>query len=797
MSGRIPEALVNGVRSFSDVGDLVRRALRARLLAQDVDYCWVWVVDLTGTDVVYETDTDQLWQCGYTLADDGTVTLGEPVKVARTYVALSVPQTAGAGATSDDAATAVMSALESAQRGERDHLVGRVLEAKGSSVTGGRCYAVRIINTGDSLNGNRYPEGVLAAAAALYEGAKAYNRHRNAEDINSGTIEGLVGTYRNVTVADDGGLDAELHLFPSAVQTAEALDAALHSQAAGLPPTVGISHDVLGTFKQVTENGKTLREATAITHVFSADVVSEPAAGGKATRVVAGGIHLDLTQPTERVGENSQEIPTMQLTTEAVLEALKNATPEQLAAAQLQRAGETAAPEKPAEQAAPAAAPAEQTFARESWTARRMVADLVATAGLPDSAADVVRANLPEQGVTESSAQAAVRAYQDTVAAMERAGLAPRTAETQVTSEARDKKVEALEQLFDTSNGKGYPTLREAFVDWTGARRVSFDEDFNRRVLAESFGHRRGARASESLDSTSWAQVLGDVLNKRLLAEYGAPQLQSWRKIVSGTPRINDFREQKISRVGGYGTLSAVGEGAPYQPLTSPGDEEARYSISKRGGTEDLTLEMIANDDVRALANIPKKLGRAAAITLYRFVWDILPTNAATSYDSVALFHASHGNTTAAALSQSAMTTIRKNMRRQAAYGDSVDILSLVPRLLVVPSALEEMAKKITGARAVPSTGEGASDMANLHEGMEYVVIDYYSDENDWFAFADPTMCPTIEVGFYLGREEPELFSQVDPNLGSVFDADKITWKIRHIYGSTVLDHRGMQRGTA
>ena len=59
-------------------------------------------------------------------------------------------------------------------------------------------------------------------------------------------------------------------------------------------------------------------------------------------------------------------------------------------------------------------------------------------------------------------------------------------------------------------------------------------------------------------------------------------------------------------------------------------------------------------------------------------------------------------------------------------------------------------------------------------------------------------MCEaTIEVGFYQGKEAPELFSQVDANVGSVFDADKITWKIRHIYGSAVVDHRGMQRGTA
>jgi hypothetical protein len=779
------EALVNGQRSFSDRGELVRKALRARLMAEDPEtYRWCWIVDMTATDVVYEVESDHLWQCAYEITDDGEVTLGEPVPVARTYVAVGSP--------AGDPGIELTSAMESAQPGERDHLVGRVLEAKGvSPVTGGRVYAVRIINVGDSLNGNRYGETVLAAAAGLYEGAKAYNRHRSVEELSSGTIEGLVGLYRNVT-ASPAGLDAELHLFPSATSTAEALDAALQAEAAGLPPTVGISHDVLGTFNSVTENGRQVRVAQSITHVFSADVVSEPAAGGKATRVVAGGIHVDLT--AARAAE-SQEIP-MTVSTEAVLAALKDAKPDQLAEVErLLRAGETTAPTATGVQAVETttAVVPEQTYAKESWAVRSMVQHYVGQAKLPDSVTEAVLAVLPAQ-VTETQISAQLRVLQDGLAIAERADLTPRTAEASVTQDERDRKREAIDAMFDLSNAKGYPSLREAFTDYTGARPRSFDDDFNRRVLAESF---LGNRGRESLDSTSWAQVLADALGKRLAAEYARPQLQTWRKIVSAVVRVNDFREQKISRVGGYGQLPAVAEGAPYQPLTSPGDEDVRYSITKRGGTEDLTLEMIANDDLRALAGIPNKLGRAAAITLYRFVWDILVNNAAVSYDAKALFHADHANTTATALSASGLTTVRGKMRKQAAYGQSTDVLSLVPKLLVVPTELEDMAKKLcTSAVAVPGSGD-TSDMPNLHQGLDYEVIDYWTDANDWFLFADPSMAPTIEVGFYQGKEEPELFSQVDANVGSVFDADKITWKIRHIYGSAVVDHRGMQRGTA
>jgi hypothetical protein len=281
-----------------------------------------------------------------------------------------------------------------------------------------------------------------------------------------------------------------------------------------------------------------------------------------------------------------------------------------------------------------------------------------------------------------------------------------------------------------------------------------------------------------------------------MVAMYAQPSLQNWRQIVSSIIPVADFRTQRIDRLGGYGTLPAVNQGAPYQPLTSPADEEVTYAITKRGGTEDLTLEMIANDDVRAIGNIPKRLGMAASRTLHNFVWDFIATNP-TLYDSVALFHATHANTTAAALSQSAVSTLRGLMRSQTGYGDSSNILSLTPKFLIVPNELEELAYQLcTSAVAIPSTPAGPTDTPNIHQGLQHIVVDYLTDANDWFLIADPNMCPTIEVGFYQGREAPELFTQADQTVGSMFSADKLTMKIRHIYSGAVVEYRGMQRGT-
>lgn len=782
---------IDGRRSTMDTRALLAKAIddRAKTLSGR-SWAYAFVRDFTDDQVVYEYD-GCTWQCSYTLTESGTVgtvTLGEPSKV--------VEQTWYVPAAGDS--TPVMPATEAAQAERADRIDGRVLEAKGTDASGGRIFKVRIIAAGDSKNGRRYPAAVLREAVGLYEGAKAYDHHRTDEELRTSTINGLVGSYRNVE-ASDKGLDGDLVLLPGATHTAEALDASLLAQTAGLPPLVGVSHDAMTVLKPVTSGGRRLMEAVAITKVNSADVVADPAAGGKATRVLAGGTEPINTDPAGEAGQSTQE---SQVKPEELLAAFKTLTPEQLAGVGLVRAGESTItppvvePEKTVpERTAEAGEP------KTSWSAKAMIRGKVDEAGLPVAVVESLTEALPDR-IIESDVDGQIAALKKAMGVIERADLVP-TVTAQVTQEARDKKVAALDAFFAGDFSNGYRSFRGAWQDVTGSRVGALDsEDVNRQVLRESFGggFASGTRSTESMDSTTWAQVLGDSVTRRLVAEYSNPSLQTWRMIVSSIMPVADFRTQRVSRVGGYGTLPTVNQGAPYQPLTSPGDEEATYTLTKKGGTEDVTLEMIANDDVRAISKIPGKLGRAAAQTLYRFVFDLLSGNATCTYDSVALFHdGSHGNTdTSAALSQTTLSAGRRRMIEQTAYGDTSEVLGLTPKLLIVPPELEELAFQLTtSAVAVPATPAGASDTPNIHQanGLKSLLVPYFTDANDWFLCASTQDVPTIEVGFYQGRENPELFTQADSNVGSVFNSDVFTWKIRHVYYGAILDHRGFYRG--
>lgn len=806
-AGRVERWTEAQPRTFDETRSLVDAAISKAVGAGQNVYAWIR--DMTAEWAVYElsgTGVDggpEMYKVTYSIDDKDVVTLSEPSKVDTEYVP----------------------ATEAKQAADR--IEGRVLEAKGQDDAGGRIFKVQILAYGESKNHRRYPKRVMESAASKYEGAKAYDHHRTDDELQSSTITGLVGSYRNVQ-AGASGLEGDLHLLPSASHTAEALDASLAAQAAGLPPLVGISHDVLARYRtdQVAA-GSRVKEAVEILSVNSADVVADPAAGGQAIRMVAGGLPDDdetqegamkLKQLLELLRAATAEKRAELLTEHASVLTDNGLTTEQVTALITEPAapaeGEPAGGEgagavepkveEPAGELVGVGAATEATYAKESLGGRNIVELAMKAKKVDERLIESVLGVLPER-FTEGEVVRHVEGLQNLQAELERAGLAPTVPHVQVGKEERDKLVERLDATFAGDAG-GFRSFKEAYMAFTGDVPKYLDsEDFNRKVLRESLGgqpYDSAVRSTESVDTTSWDQILGDSITRRMVAEYSRPNLSVWRKLVSSMPPINDFRTQRITRMGGYGTLPAVAQGAPYQPLTTPGDEEATYAITKRGGTEDLTLEAIANDDLRAVQRIPRALGLAAAQTLYRFVFDFLATNPNVSYEAVALFAAGHANTDAAsALAQSTLSTGRRKMRKQSAFGDTADILSIVPKLLVVPSDLEELAFQLAtspgalGVGAGTTAGANITNIPNIHQGIEPLVVDYWSDTNDWFLVADPTMQPTIEIGFYQGRQDPELFVQNDPVVGSVFTADKITWKIRHIYSGAILDHRGFYRG--
>lgn len=342
---------------------------------------------------------------------------------------------------------------------------------------------------------------------------------------------------------------------------------------------------------------------------------------------------------------------------------------------------------------------------------------------------------------------------------------------------ARTKADVMLDDML--AGTRGALSLRECYAAITGDERVTGDwSRCKLAVMRESMG----ADYVEALTSASWAVALGDAMERRLHVEYAARSaLASWKRIaVVGSPA--NFRDQQTFRIGGFGNLPTVAEEGSYTALSEPDDLGGTYRVAKRGGTASVTLEMIANDDTGALRRIPEELALAAMMTLYEFVFDFIRTNPVI-YDGEPLFGAAHGNLGSSALGAASYHAAAVVVAKQARHGSGKRI-GFGRKNLLIPLDLQQVGYETF------IKGRGAEDDAEIMPNV--IMVPYWTDVNDWALVNDPAYEPTIEVGFLGGNEEPEIILQSEQAADSVFTHDRLTYKLRHIYGGRVLGFGGM-----
>lgn len=424
--------------------------------------------------------------------------------------------------------------------------------------------------------------------------------------------------------------------------------------------------------------------------------------------------------------------------------------------------------------------------------------------------AHVLESIAPQGHLTESQISAAVESAIGTASAL---GVGAPPAPTVpagdgVTGDEWDKKLLSLEASMTPGRTQApkYTSITQMYADMTGDFKVLANdgETIAKTVLeALADGRKLGllTDATEAVDSTTFGQAFAAVLYRRLMAVYNSSvPMDYFNAVVSDVTPVPNFKTQRRIAVGGYDNLPVVAEGDPYTALTTPTDDESTYSVVKRGGTEKLTWESILADDLGALRRIPTELGLAAAWTLHEFIAKTLVIDNPTVFDGTALFHASHNNTAAATLDSANLNLARIAMRAQTRRADANSRrLRIQPRTLVVPPELEETAWELVNSRVrLPGSGD-SSDIPNFTGSwLNNVVVldefaDYGGDADEWQLLADPSIVPMVEFG-YIGSQDPSIFLQDMERVGSMFDRDEITYKIRHVYGGVATDFRGFYR---
>jgi len=287
---------------------------------------------------------------------------------------------------------------------------------------------------------------------------------------------------------------------------------------------------------------------------------------------------------------------------------------------------------------------------------------------------------------------------------------------------------------------------------------------------------------SPGMHSTSdFANLLANVAAKRLRQAYqAAPQtFKAWSR-QSNNP---DFKSKSVVQLSSAPAFKRVREGGEYSygGLT---DGAETYALATYGRIVAITRQALINDDLGAFDRIPTMVGRAAADLESTTVYNILLDNSALS-DSVALFHATHGNLmTGSAIDETNLALADKAMRDQrslAAKSADREYLNLMPKFLLTGNAYRISAQKIL--TAVQST---VSTEVNPFSNAMTQVTEARITGNKWFLIADPSQIDTVEYSYLEGEEG--VF--IEQRMG--FEVDGIQIKGRLDFAAKAIDHRGM-----
>jgi hypothetical protein len=640
------------------------------------------------------------------------------------------------------------------------------------------------VKTADQEDSNWIiPAGVIRAAEGLFGGVSSYLDHPELFGFgwrSEPKVANLVGvTFGARWDEAEQAMVGGLRLYdedpgsPGAFVGA-LLDRMLADQEDGLEvPPVGLSAALYQDSRLDEETG--LRISTAFRYIESVDVVYDAGAGGYVRQALAA-ISPRRVWSGSTFGVGGMEMP------EEVQQVVEESPPSSSLDDVLRAMG---------------------LMAEQVGALTEQVGALVAPAPEPESEPEPVNgAGVEQQLETLTSAvehltsAMAVQEESRTVTGM---GLAPR-GHGGVTM-GRDS-LDQVEAAFDALVGGVRPPdgirplegIRDLYNLLSGDYEMTgvFQED--RVYLA-------------NVTASTMAQLVANVLNKRVINTF-AEFPQWWAPFVSPQD-FTSLQQIRWITLGGVGELPTVAEGAAYTELTWD-DLAQRQSFVKKGGYLGLTIEAIDRDETGRLTAAPRALAQAAWLTLSRSISEIFTSNSGVGpniyYDDTntrALFHSSNSNLGSTALSYAAWVSTRIAMRKHAEHNSAERLGALTAgKYCLVPSDLEAAAIQYLASAGEPGTADNDINPWSEGDGREarlasarqrVIVVDLWTDTNNWAAVADPMFYPTIGLGFRYGRT-PEVFSVADPRAGLMFSNDVMPIKVRWFYATGPMDYRGLYK---
>jgi hypothetical protein len=308
-----------------------------------------------------------------------------------------------------------------------------------------------------------------------------------------------------------------------------------------------------------------------------------------------------------------------------------------------------------------------------------------------------------------------------------------------------------------------------------------------------------GTWLRESVTTSGFGEVWADRAYKRMMSLYHSSndvkELMEW---ASDKEELPDFKNHRIIRIGEYNNPGSVAEGGTYLAATTPADNEELTVLTKYGFLEDITMEALLGEDGKKLRTLPDRMMQAVLrLERQTIINRITTTNPTLNSDSVVLYSvATHANLLTTALSINELAVVERVMMQKASLTAAEQLGSLNrPWGIIIPPELMQLTNRIINPSpyytvAMNNDTNTVLDPHMYSGKLRVLVGDHFTNATDWYLMADPKKMPTFQISRLQGVSQPEFFTQDADEAPSMFDTDKIKWKVRTFLGVEPLDFR-------
>lgn len=328
--------------------------------------------------------------------------------------------------------------------------------------------------------------------------------------------------------------------------------------------------------------------------------------------------------------------------------------------------------------------------------------------------------------------------------------------------------------------GRSLVELARHCLERAGVRTAGMDR---MELIGRAFTQRTGGYQTTS----DFAVLFENVMYKMLLAAYATVE-DTWR-LFCGTDTVPDFRNSNRFRNGSFGVLDAKTEHGEFKNKAIPDGAKYVINTATKGNIIAVTREAIINDDMGALADLARRFGRAAGLTIETDVYALLAANSGlgpTQSDAQPFFHGNRANVnaTGSALSSAGLDADRVVMAQQKDISSN-EYLGLRPSVLLVPVGLGAQARVINSS--IYDHDGTKLQKPNPVVGLFRTVVDTPRlTGTRRYLFADPTDVPAIKVVFLEGGGEAPVLESQDG-----WRVDGTEWKVRLDMKAQMFDPKG------